>query len=156
MGPPRSLQFYFVLSMVRHCPRKMCATPGAYMKPTCLARRPLCHKVNLPSSVARRPMCHIVNLPSSVARRPMCHKVNLPSCVARWPMCHKVNLPSSVARRPLCHKVNLPRYEARRRHLIMTCDIYGTEINKLNENTEKVNEVIGTHIPRKALMNDFL
>ena len=119
----------------------MCAAPGAYMKPACLARRPLCHKVNLPSSVARRPMCHKVNLPSSVARRPMCHKVNLPS---------------SVARRPLCHKVNLPRYEARRRHLIMTCDIYGTEINKLNENTEKVNEVIRTHIPRKALMNDFL
>ena len=28
-----SVQFYFVLSMVRHCPRKMCAAPGAYMKP---------------------------------------------------------------------------------------------------------------------------
>ena len=51
---------------------------------------------------------------------------------AYMPLCHKVNLPSSVARRPLCHKVNLPIYEARRRHLIMTCDIYGTEINKLN------------------------
>ena len=33
---------------------------------------------------------------------------------------------------PLCPKVNLPRYDARRRHFIMTCDIYGTEINKLN------------------------
>ena len=94
--------------MVRHCPRKMCAAPGAYM--------PL-RKVNLPSSVARRPLCHKVNLPSSEARRPLCHKVNLPRYEAR---------------RPLCHKVNLPRYEARRRHLIMTCDIYGTEINKLN------------------------
>ena len=26
----------------------------------------------------------------------------------------------------MCHKVNLPRCEARRRHLIMTCDIFGT------------------------------
>ena len=59
-------------------------------------------------------------------RRPLCHKVNLPSCVARRPLCHKVNLQSCVARRPLCHKVNLPRCEARRRHLIMTCDIFGT------------------------------
>ena len=38
----------------------------------------------------------------------------------------------------------------------MTWDIYGTEINKLNENTEKVNEVSRTHIPHKALMNDSL
>ena len=65
----------------------------------------------------------------------------------------------------------------------MTCDIYGTgqtnslalcfvfgetykpahgsatqvtEINKLNQNTEKVNEVSRTHIPLKALMNDSL
>ena len=38
----------------------------------------------------------------------------------------------------------------------MTCDIYGTEINKLNENTEKVNEVCRTLIPLKALMNDSL
>ena len=59
-------------------------------------------------------------------RRPLCHKVNLPSCVARRPLCHKVNLQSCVARRPLCHKVNLPRCEARRRRFIMTCDIFGT------------------------------
>ena len=44
----------------------------------------------------------------------------------RRPLCHKVNLPSCVTRRPLCHKVNLPRCEARRRHLTMTCDIFGT------------------------------
>ena len=31
-----------------------------------------------------------------------------------------------LVRRPLCHKVNLPRCEARQRHLIMTCDIFGT------------------------------
>ena len=67
--------------MVRHCLRKMCAIPGACIKPG-LVRLPLCHKVNLLSCVARQPL--------SV------HKVNLPSCVAR------------------------------RRHLIMTCDIFGT------------------------------
>ena len=33
---------------------------------------------------------------------------------------------SCVTRQPLCHKVNLPRCEARRRHLTMTCDIFGT------------------------------
>ena len=113
----KSVKFYFGLSMVRHCPWKMCATPRACIKPGCFARRPLCHKVNLPSCVARRPLCH---------------KVNLPSCVARWPLCHKVNQPSCEAWRPLCHKVTLPRYDARRRRLIMTCDIYGIEINKLN------------------------
>ena len=59
-------------------------------------------------------------------RRPLCHKVNLPSCVARRPLCHRVNLPSCVARRPLCHKVNLPRCEALRRHYIMTCDTFWT------------------------------
>ena len=128
----KSVKFYFGLSMVRHCPWKMCATSRACIKPGCFARRPLCHKVNLPSCVARRPLCHKVNLPSCVARWPLCHKVNLPSCVARWPLCHKVNQPSCEAWRPLCPKVNLPRYDARRCHFIMTCDIHGTEINKLN------------------------
>ena len=51
--------------------------------------------------------------------------VNPLSRVARRPLCPKVNLPSCVARQQLCHKVNLPRCEARRRHLIMTCDIFG-------------------------------
>ena len=64
-------------------------------------------------------------------RRPLCHKVNLPSCVARRPLCHKVNLPSCVARRPLCHKVNLPWSEARRGHFILTCDIFGTGQTKI-------------------------
>ena len=103
--------------MVRHCLWKMSATPGACIKPG-LVRQPSCLKVNLPSCVARRPLCHKVNLPRC--------EVNLLSCVIRWPLCHKVNLPSCVARQPLCHKVNLPRCEARRRHLIMTCDIFGT------------------------------
>ena len=31
-------------------------------------------------------------------RRPLCHKVNLPSCVARRPLRHKVNLPRCEAR----------------------------------------------------------
>ena len=61
-----------------------------------------------------------------LVRRPLCHKVNLPSCVAWRPLYHRVNLPICVARQPLCQKVNLPRYEARRRYLIMTCDIFGT------------------------------
>ena len=80
-----AVKFYFglslhIFSMVRHCLWKMSATPGACIKPG-LVRRPLYHKVNLPSRVARQ---------------------------------------------PLCHKVNLPRCEARRRHLIMTCYIFGT------------------------------
>ena len=81
--------------MVRHCLWKMSATPGACIK-------------------------------QGLVRRPLCHKVNLPSCVVRLPLCHKVNLPSYVARQPLCHKVNLPSCVARRRHWIMTCDIFGT------------------------------
>ena len=82
--------------MVRHRLWKMCAIPGACIKP-------------------------------GLVRLPLCHKVNLLSCVARQPLSgHRVNLPSCVARQPLCHKVNLPRCEARRRHLIMTCDIFGT------------------------------
>ena len=32
-------------------------------------------------------------------RRPLCHKVNLPSCAARRPLCHKINLPRCEARR---------------------------------------------------------
>ena len=133
----------------------MSATPGACIKPG-LVRRPLCHKVNLPSCVARQPLCHKVNLPRC--------EVNLPSCVARW---------------PLCHKANLPRCEARRRHLIMTCDIFGTgqtntltlcyllgksykpanssatlELLKSTRSTKITGEVIDvsrTHIPLKAL-----
>ena len=78
---------FLFFSMVRHCLWKMSAIPGACIKP-------------------------------GLVRRPLYHKVNLPSCVAR---------------RSLCHKVNLPRCEARRRHLIMTCDIFGTgQTNTLN------------------------
>ena len=88
--------FYFGLSL-QICLWKMRATPGACIKPGCLAWRPLCYKVNLPAS-----------------------------CEARRALCHKVNLPSCVARRPLFHKVILPRCEAWRRHFIMTCVIFGT------------------------------
>ena len=63
-------KFYFELNMVRYCPFwKMCATPDACIKLGCLARRPLCHKVNIPSSVVRWPLCHKVNLPKYEARR---------------------------------------------------------------------------------------
>ena len=51
-----------------HCLWKLCATPGANIKPGCLARRPLCRKVDLPICVARRPLCHKVNLSSCVAK----------------------------------------------------------------------------------------
>ena len=131
----------------------MRATPGACIKPGCLARRPLYHKVNLPAS------CE--------ARRLLCHRVNLPRCEAR--------------RRPLFHKVNLPRCEARRHHFIMTCNIFGTgqtnifidhhlcylfgktwpahssatqatEINTLDQITGKVIDVSRTHILLKGLM----
>ena len=73
-------------------------------------------------------MCAIPGacIKAGLVRLPLCHKVNLLSCVARQPLCHKVNIPCCVARQPLCHKVNLPRREARRRHLIMTCGIFGT------------------------------
>ena len=37
----------------------MRASPGACIKPGCLALRPLCHKVNLPASCdAQRLLCH--------------------------------------------------------------------------------------------------
>ena len=100
-------------SLDNACFTSMRATLGACIKPGCLARRPLCHKVNLPASCkGQRLLCHKVNLPASYeAQRLLCHKVNLLSCVAR---------------RPLFHKVNLPRCEARRHHFIMTCDIFGT------------------------------
>ena len=119
-----------------------------------------------------------------LVRRPLCHKVNLLSYVARRPLCRKVNLLSCVAKQPLCHKVNLPRYEARRRHLIMTCDIFGTgqtktltlcyllgntyklahssatlESLKSTRSTKlleiKVIDVSRTHIPFKALTGLF-
>ena len=92
---------------------------------------------------------------------------------------HRVNLPSGVVtQRPLCHKVSLPRCEARRRFFFLTCGIFGTgqtniltlcylfgktykpahssvpqvtEINKLDQITEKVIDV-STDIPLKALM----
>ena len=66
-----------------------------------------------------------------LARQPLCHKVNLLSCVARRPLCLKVNLLSCVAWQPLCHKVNQPRCEVRRRHLIMSCDIFGTGLTTI-------------------------
>ena len=49
---------------------KVRATPGVCIKPGCLARTPLFHKVNLPASCGtQRLLCHKVNLLSCVARR---------------------------------------------------------------------------------------
>ena len=41
-------------------------------------------------------------------------------------LCSSATVVSQIARQSLCHRVNLPRCEAWRRHLIMTCDIFGT------------------------------
>ena len=90
------VKFYFGLSLhIFLC--KIRETPGACIKPGCLARHSLCHKVYLPSCVW--------------SSSQLCHKVNLLSCVAR---------------RPLRQKVNRPRCEARWRPFIVTCDIFGT------------------------------
>ena len=58
--------------MVRHCLWKMRATPGACIKPGCLARRPLCHKVNLPRlcSAAVMPQSKATEMWSSAAPFP--------------------------------------------------------------------------------------
>ena len=140
--------------MVRHCLWKMSATTGACIKPG-LVRRPLCHKVNLPSCVARRPLCYKVNLPRCEARRrhltmtcdifgtgqtntlTLCYllgktyksahsSATLESLKSTCSTKLLEKLLTCVARQPMCHKVNLPIFEARRRHLTMTCDIFGT------------------------------
>ena len=74
--------FYFGLSLHIFL-WKMSATPGACIKPDCLARRPLCHEVNLPAS------CE--------AQRLLCHKVNLLSCVAWPPQSKSTELCTSAA-----------------------------------------------------------
>ena len=61
-----SLKFYFALislHIFQHFLWKICVTPDACIKPGCLARRPLYHKLNLLGYVAQRPLCHEVNLP---------------------------------------------------------------------------------------------
>ena len=52
----------WIFESVQH-PWKIWATSGACIKPDCLARRPLCHKLNQPSCVAWRRLHHKVNLP---------------------------------------------------------------------------------------------
>ena len=55
------VKFYFGLSLHIFL-WQMRASPGACIKPGCLARRPLCHKVNLPASCeAQRLLCHKVH-----------------------------------------------------------------------------------------------
>ena len=82
--------------MVRQCLWKMSATTGACM-----------HQTGF-SSAAVMPQSKFTELCSSAA------------------VLSHSKFTSCVTRQPLCHKVNLPRCEARRRHLTMTCDIFGT------------------------------
>ena len=97
----KSVKFYFGLSMVRHCPWKMCATPRACIKPVCFARRPLCHKVNLPSwqcsSAAVLPQSKSTELCSSVAVLPQSKSTELCSSAAFLPQSKSTELCSSVA-----------------------------------------------------------
>ena len=116
----------------------MCATPGACIKLGYLARRPLCHKVNLPSSVAPRPLCH---------------KVNLPRYEAQWRhfimTCdiYSTRQTNSLALCFVCRKIYRPA-------LGSTTQV--TENNKRNQNNENINEVSHTHIALKTLINDSL
>ena len=84
--------------MVRHCLWKMFATYW------CM------HQTGF-SSAAVMPQSKFTELYSSAA---VLSQSKFTSCVARQPLCHKVNLPKREARRQ------------RRRHLTMTCDIFGT------------------------------
>ena len=115
---------------------KMSATPGACIKPGCLARRPLCHRVNLPSCVARRPLFH---------------KLNLPRCGA-WRR-HFIMT---------CECCDI--FSTGQTNILDLCYLFGktwpaqssatqaTEINTLDETTGKVIDVSHTHIPLRALM----
>ena len=74
------------------------------------------------SSAAVMPQSKFTELCSSAAVMPQSKFTELCSSAAVMP---QSKFRSCVARQPLCHKVNLPRCEARRRHLTMTCDIFG-------------------------------
>ena len=92
---------------------------------------PQSESTELCSSAAVLPQSKSTELCSSAAVVPQSKSTELCSSAAVLPQSKSTELCSSVAV-VLCHKVNLPRYDARRRHFIMTCDIYGIEINKLN------------------------
>ena len=111
---------------------------------------------NLPSCVARQPLCHKVNLPRC--------EVNLSSCFARQPFCRKVNLPRCDARRR--HLIMTCDILApdKRINTLTPCHLSGktykpahssasrvTEINTLDQIAGKVIDVSRTHIPLKAL-----
>ena len=75
------------------------------------------------SSAVVMPQSKFTELCSSAAVMPQSKYTELCSSAA---VLSQSKFTSCVARQPLCHKVNLPRCEARRRHLSMTCDIFGT------------------------------
>ena len=110
----------------------MCATPGACIKPGCLAWPPLCQKVNLLSCVARRPLCHEVNLPGYEARR-------------RHMTCYIFGTGQTniLALCYLFAKTYTPAHSSATQV---------TEINTLDQITGKVIDVSRTHIPLNALM----
>ena len=110
----------------------MRATPSACIKPGCLARRPLCHKVNLLSCVARRPLCHEVNLPGCEARR-------------RHMTCDIFGTGQTniLALCYLFGKTYKPAHSSATQV---------TELNTLDQTTGKVSDVSRTHISLKALM----
>ena len=112
--------------MVRHCLLKMYATarPGACIKPGCLARRPLRHKVNLPSCVALRPLCR---------RRHF-----IMTCII-----FDTGQANILALCYLFRKTYKPAHSS---------PTQVTEINTLDQITGKVNDVSRTHISLKALM----
>ena len=68
MNLPKRSSLKSVLKV--YTPSKILLWFGACIKPGCLARRPLWHKVNLPASCdAQQLLCHKVNLPRYEARR---------------------------------------------------------------------------------------
>ena len=106
----------------------MGATPGACIKPGCLARRPLCRKVNLPAG------CE--------AQRLLCHKVNLPRCEA---LRHHFIMTCDI------------QFGNGQTNILALCYLFGktwsahssatqtTEINTLDQITGKVIGVSRTH-----------
>ena len=51
-----------------------------------------CHKINVLRCLARRPLCHKINVPSW----PLCYKMNLPRCSAQRPLCHEIYYSSTA------------------------------------------------------------
>ena len=68
----------------------MRATPGACIKPGCLARRPLCHKVNLPASCseAQRLFSSMLFIRKNVTKMKSIHSTKLLEKLLHEPHTH--------------------------------------------------------------------